>query len=243
MIEKIEDWYVWNTKITGSTNDDALNFCLPEGGREKFVFSAEQQTKGRGRFDHKWESKEGNLLFSMLFPAEIQTSGALSLLCGYCVLQTIRHFAPNLNLSLKWPNDVFIDDKKVCGILIERKDENYVVAGIGVNLKYAPKLTKSVYEAVSLKDFGILPDKTEFLTLFLQEFNRGLEIIEKREFNAIRKNWLEYAKGLHKKVRLENLNKKVSGEFVGVDDDGAIIIKNAKKEAKYVAGELYYEEG
>jgi len=179
------------------------------------------------------------MMFSLLFEFESENSGILSLFCGLCVLESIKNFAPKLEVSLKWPNDVFVEGKKICGILIERKDNKNMVAGIGVNLASAPKIDNPQYQAASLSEFGVLVEREEFLRVFLRIFNGGLALIAKKEFNEIKNKWLQYAKDKNKIVSVQCGNKCVDGKIIGVDKDGALLLATPSGTKKIVAGDVY----
>jgi len=139
---------IYRKETTVSTNLDARE------GKPGDVFTAEFQTAGRGRLDHKWQSaKSENLMFSMVLgvgdrpPAEIAT---LPLVVGLAVVSSLPStIYPLPSFSLKWPNDVFAGDHKLCGILCERVGEN-VIAGVGVNVNQTSFPPDIVDRATSL---------------------------------------------------------------------------------------------
>lgn len=123
---------VYRKEVTESTNTDA------RAGKPGDVFTAEYQTAGRGRLDHKWLSARGmNLTCSVVLDAGGAEAGevaALPLVVGLSALQALRGMLPEgAGLELKWPNDVLAGGKKICGILCERHGD-MVIAGIGVNV-------------------------------------------------------------------------------------------------------------
>ena len=153
------NWRIHHKTETVSTNLDA------RAGIHGDVYTADFQTAGRGRLDHKWQSPPGaNLMMSVVLgvgardrmgaeggmvvkeipPEEIAT---LPLVIGLAVVRAIRTFPP-FHLStfplLKWPNDVLVGGRKVSGILCERHGD-FVIAGIGVNVKqrvFSPEIAK-----------------------------------------------------------------------------------------------------
>lgn len=233
-------WVIIESEVTKSTNDDALNFVMPENECRNFVFSAKKQTGGRGRFGRKWSDGEGNLMFSAIVKCDAKNSGLLSLVCGISVLQTIKFFAENADVKLKWPNDVLLEDKKVCGILIERKDENYVVVGIGVNIKNSPVLQNAGYMATSLKECKINVSKDVFLPQFLNIFDEWLAKIAKKEFNAVQEAWISSAKGINEEIEIKNMEEKITGKLVGVDENGAVVIEKNGEKISVFAGDVSY---
>ncbi|NLZ75412.1 MAG: biotin--[acetyl-CoA-carboxylase] ligase [Erysipelotrichia bacterium] len=107
---------------------------------QNFTFvSADEQTAGKGRENRRWSSEKGkNLLFSVLIKDKklIEKYKTLSIISGYSVLEVLKEYGLN-NISLKWPNDVYADDKKICGILLEAVSKQTVeclIVGIGINV-------------------------------------------------------------------------------------------------------------
>ena len=132
------DWRITHKSVTESTNKDAL------GGKPGDVFVADMQTAGRGRLDHRWLSAPGeNLMMSAVVdvgdvpPQEVAT---LPLVAGFAVAQAVGGVFSGhgdgsraADVKIKWPNDVLVDGRKICGILCERIGDN-VIVGIGVNV-------------------------------------------------------------------------------------------------------------
>ena len=135
---------IFRKETTVSTNLDARN------GESGDVFVAEFQSAGRGRLDHTWLSAKGeNLTFSVVLagagrpPSEIAT---LPLVVGLAVVKALASLAP---LSLKWPNDVLCEGRKLAGILCERHGDN-VIAGIGLNVNQTEFPPEIAWRATSL---------------------------------------------------------------------------------------------
>jgi len=136
------DWRLHHRAETVSTNLDA------RAGRPGDVYTADFQTAGRGLLDHRWRSPpKANLLLSAVLPVDglpPETVATLPLVVGFAVLQALRTRLSDLpcTLSLKWPNDILVDGRKIAGILCERTDAG-VIAGIGVNVacqRFAPEV-------------------------------------------------------------------------------------------------------
>ena len=157
---------IFRKDVTVSTNQDARL------GRPGDVFVAEFQTAGRGRLDHKWQSPKGtNLTFSVVLdvggaaPAEVAT---LPLVVGLSVVDAAKTLLGEVRkVSLKWPNDVFVEGRKVCGILCERNGDS-VIAGIGVNVNQADFPSEIARRATSLSlEAGHPLDREEVLSTIL----------------------------------------------------------------------------
>lgn len=128
-----------------STNDYALRQNDPASLRAPRLILAERQTSGRGRGSNRWWSAEGALTFSLVLAAEEamppgKRSSALSLVAGLAVCETLAELLPARELAVKWPNDVFLQRRKVCGILVESPGgaRPVVVVGIGLNVNNSP---------------------------------------------------------------------------------------------------------
>lgn len=117
--------------------------------------SASVQTQGKGRLDRKWESGDNNLLFSVLLKDQNYFSlpNSISILSAYTVLQVLKDCGVN-DLSIKWPNDVYVGDKKICGILLEAISTNVVeclIVGIGINVNQIEFESDYIHEPISIK--------------------------------------------------------------------------------------------
>lgn len=149
-------WRISHVSSTGSTNADARD------GKPGDVFTADFQTAGRGRLDHKWLSAPGeNLIMSVVLdvsgaaPDQVAT---LPLVVGLAAVEGLAALLPPPpSLSLKWPNDVLAGGRKLAGILCERHGD-MVIAGIGVNVRqtaFAPEIS---HRATSLALLGSAAD-------------------------------------------------------------------------------------
>jgi BirA family biotin operon repressor/biotin-[acetyl-CoA-carboxylase] ligase len=125
-------WRIFHKKETLSTNTDA------RAGRHGDVFTADYQTAGRGRLDHKWLSERGeNLMMSAVLDVgslDIAHAATLPLAVGLAAVKTVSSFlGRDADVKLKWPNDVYVSSLKIAGILCERVGDN-VIAGVGLNV-------------------------------------------------------------------------------------------------------------
>ena len=135
---KILGKIIYTYEKVSSTNDRACQIA-EEGGEEGTVIVAEQQSKGKGRMGRSWSSPRGGIYLSVilrpkLIPTEVSK---LTLVAALSVAQTIRDTA-GLRALIKWPNDILVGKKKLCGILTELKAEqdmtSFVILGIGINV-------------------------------------------------------------------------------------------------------------
>lgn len=128
-------------ETVGSTNDWAKDWirAANETTATPFGVGAERQTAGRGRGEHTWAAWDGALTFSLIarwrdFRLTRRESAALSLRVADAVAATAREFAPNAEIWVKPPNDVYVGERKLAGILIESPNAEFLVVGVGVNV-------------------------------------------------------------------------------------------------------------
>ncbi|MBR2003109.1 MAG: biotin--[Thermoguttaceae bacterium] len=154
-------------ETVGSTNDRAKDWIRTANASPQtpFWIGAERQTSGRGRGEHVWAAWEGALTFSLIarwrdFRLTRRESAELSLRVANAVASTAREFAPSAEIWVKPPNDVYVRDRKLAGILIESPNAEFVVVGVGVNVgnrstEAPPELRErvvSLAEAVDAND-------------------------------------------------------------------------------------------
>ena len=128
-------------ETVGSTNDWGKDWIRAANASTETPFwvGAERQTAGRGRGDHSWAAWNGALTFSLIarwrdFRLTRRESAELSLQVAAAVASTAREFAPSAEIWVKPPNDVYVRDRKLAGILIESPNAEFVVVGVGVNV-------------------------------------------------------------------------------------------------------------
>ena len=127
-----------------STNDVAINLIKKEK-KEIGCIYAKKQTKGRGTFGKKWISKQGNLFSTIFFPLKnnYPPFSEFSMINPIIISNVIKHFCYKKKITLKWPNDIFVNGRKICGILQEivtSNNKQYLLIGIGVNIISSPKV-------------------------------------------------------------------------------------------------------
>ena len=143
----------FNFTSVSSTNDVAINLIQKEKKSSGCIF-AEVQTKGRGTYGKNWISNKGNLFISIFFHLKenYPPFNEFSVINPLIVSEVIKNFCKDKTVSLKFPNDVFLNGKKICGILQETitfNKKNFLIIGIGVNVVSNPKIIE-LYEATNI---------------------------------------------------------------------------------------------
>jgi len=216
---------------TTSTNRIAKE-AAQKGMQEGTLIITNQQTEGRGRFDRTWWSSPGkDLLFSLIFrpPLKASQTFRLTLLSSLAVAEGIRQ-ETGLDALIKWPNDVYIEGKKVSGILSESGIHNehleYVIVGIGINVNSTPSTNPEIEErATSISmELGKNFPRLTLLTVILELIERYYRSLQKGGFHFLKKRWDALSLITHKKVMVESQGCMHEGTAESVDDDGFLLL-------------------
>ena len=234
--EQIYDWAWYEASVVDSTNDE-----IKRWNKDKMpvILSAVSQTGGKGRRGRKWQSVEGNLYFT--YSEKIKPSELSRFVCliGLSLAKTVNKLALKADVKIKWPNDVFLADKKLSGILVENIADDLWAIGIGVNIKGAPEIKDMPYQATSLADNGIKIDRIEFLKAYFKQYSSDLKVYRKDGFAGLKKEWLNLALNLNQEITIKNEEKSQRGVFLTLDDNGYLILKTEDKEQRIIAGDLF----
>jgi BirA family transcriptional regulator, biotin operon repressor / biotin---[acetyl-CoA-carboxylase] ligase len=209
-----------------SSTMDAARELAKKGAKEGTIVIAEAQTRGRGRLSREWLSPEGGIYFTLILRPRISPAYAprINLMVAVAVAATIRKLL-GLKAELKWPNDVLIEGRKVCGILAEIDAEtdviNFVNVGIGINANTSiPQFEKT---ATSLKDvLGREISRKDFLRSLLVEIERRLPLLMEAD---LLDEWKKLSATLKRDVRIMSLGEEVIGQAIDIDATGALILK------------------
>jgi BirA family transcriptional regulator, biotin operon repressor / biotin---[acetyl-CoA-carboxylase] ligase len=222
----------------GSTNTAAMAAAaggVPEGS----VFLAEEQTAGRGRGVHAWQSTRSvGIYCSVVLRPALPPSDVLvlSLAAGLAVRSAIEQVNGRVNIDLKWPNDVLSAGKKVCGILTEMHAEatrvRYVVVGIGVNVNHSnfPKELSGAATSLRLAT-GSEWSRVELTAALLKSLDREYRLLieQKNARQSILRRFTEESSwGRGKQVRIEENGSKIEGTTEGLDDRGFLQVRTAQ---------------
>lgn len=196
------------------------------------VVVTKKQTAGRGRRGRNWISPEGNCYFSLLLKPSIQTEHAsrLTLVSALALAEAIKNVA-GLETQIKWPNDVVVDGKKLCGILTESSiDVNglkYVVIGIGINVnqkKFDPEID-SMATSISLQ-LGQDVECAHMIAEFLNCFEMYFSIfIQTEDLSMLLSQYNALLVNKNREVRIVDQSERV-GVAIGINDVGELLVRN-----------------
>ena len=194
-----------------STQNWAHDLIADNQASDKTVVVATAQTAGRGRYKRTWVSHHGNLYASFIYKIT-ERDPRLSYAIGVAVAETLIKFG--ISPQIKWPNDVLIDGKKISGILIEYS-QNFVVIGIGINIKNCP--TVKEYATTKVGCFSSA-SVNEVLNVLIKQIDKWRD----SDFVAVRNRWMELAIAINENVTYHERKMKL----IGLNDDGALVLRD-----------------
>ncbi len=220
-----------HVETIGSTNDEAARLAA-SGAPSGTIVLADRQSKGRGRLGRTWHSAPGNLHASILLRPDcsLQAASELSLLAGVVLTELLAGHGPDdLDLALKWPNDVLIDGAKVAGILLESGGAKggrltHVVIGIGVNVAWSPDDMPYPVTSLAASGFASKPPK-DWLFAYASGLANWLDRWQRDGFAVVRDAWRARSYGLGGPIRFRQGQEDVAGRFVDLTEGGALLIE------------------
>jgi len=246
-------WRVMGFDSLDSTNAALKRIVEQEGDvHEGLMVWAATQTAGRGRAGRVWQSPRGNVYVSILIAAPEHTARApeIGFVAAVAVQETIlelpRHNAGAPKVSCKWPNDVLIEGEKVCGILPELTEDDakrsWVALGIGINLN-AVELDPAAYPPTALSIHQIDTTPAHVLTVLTRSLYKWLHHWRTEGFAVIREQWMKCGPDVGANVAVGLPEGAVSGDFLGLDADGALLLETRKGPRRIVAGDVLFGGG
>lgn len=230
---------------TGSTNDDAQRW-LEAGAADASLVVADRQTAGRGRLDRRWVTRAGAALaFSLILrptPAELPRLALFSPLAGLAVCDGLAACC-GLSAEIKWPNDVLLQRRKVCGVLAETNWQGDrlagVVLGVGVNVapSAVPPADALMFPAISVEEAAARPvPRWELLAALLRAvFSWRPKLGSPEFFHA----WEERLAFKGEAVQVQRPEGRLEGRLIGVASQGGLVLRTAAgKEEVITAGDV-----
>ena len=214
-----------------------------DGGAPHFsVVIADIQGKGRGRLERHWISSEGGLYFTIVLRPALPPDKVFQInFLASLVLVRVMNRLFDVNARVKWPNDILIHEKKVCGMISEMAMKNnridYISLGIGINVNNRPEIEEP--NACSLKAvLGRPVSRCLVLKTFLDDFEHALT--RERDTMSLIREWKEEAITLGRQVKVVTINDVHHGRAVDVDADGALVLETADgKRVRVIYGDCF----
>jgi len=221
-----------------STNDKAKEIINTNKFSEFTVILTYEQTKGKGQRENSWNSEaDKNLTISILTKPiflKITSQFYLSKAISLGIIDYLN--SKKNNFKIKWPNDIYYNDKKICGILIENSisgstiKNSIIGIGLNINQKYFPDYLPN---AISLSN--ILHKKynlEEELNLLLSSIYNKYQLLKKQEFTEIDKLYHKYLYKINKLANYKDVKSSFKGKIIGTLPEGKLIIETSKNEIR-----------
>jgi BirA family biotin operon repressor/biotin-[acetyl-CoA-carboxylase] ligase len=231
----------------GSTNTECLERAR-KGALSGLWITAGRQTGGRGRRGRAWFSEPGNLYASLLLidPAPMDRLGSLPLAVAVAVQDAVSRIMPldAPEVLIKWPNDILVNRRKVCGILIEGETlpdgRHGLVIGIGINVSVAPDA--GLYPVTTLRDFGVSASPDELFAHLFQSMAETLALWDSGHgISAIMERWKQVAGGIGENITVNLPDRSISGRFAGIDDTGLLKLETDDGGTRLIAaGDVFF---
>ncbi|MGH7003084.1 MAG: biotin--[acetyl-CoA-carboxylase] ligase [Alphaproteobacteria bacterium] len=212
----------------GSTNDEAKRFAAA-GASDGLIVTAGEQRAGRGRLGRDWSSPPGNLYASFVTRPDIplRRAAEIAFVAAVAVHDTAHALAPSHDARCKWPNDLLVDGRKICGILAEATARpngktDFIVVGFGINVAHHP--AESRWPATSFAALGLNASPDDVLAGLAAAFAHWRQAWETKGFEPIRAAWSQRSFEIGRTMSL-NLGKgEIEGGFAGIDGNGGLLL-------------------
>ena len=220
----------------------------PPGGVRRPSGSAPiARRPGGGAAAGPGKRRRGNLAATLLLHPERPASecAQLSFVTALAVADTVAGLAPNAETKVKWPNDVLVDGRKISGILLESASgvgpaPAWLAIGIGINLAYHPEGTETPATSIAALT-GKAPSPHDTLCLLAWAFAKWYDLWCAQGFSPIRDGWLARAAKLGERIRARLSHEEIFGVFEGIDETGALILRESGGKTRLIAaGDVFF---
>ena len=198
-----------------STQDYAHDLIARGEAHNKTIIHALAQSAGRGRYRRTWVSHHGNLYASFIYKSP-ERDPKLSYAVAVAIAETL--IALGMTPEIKWPNDVLIKGKKISGVLIEYS-QNFVIVGVGINIKTCP--TVKEYKTTKVSNFAKDIDINDVLSVLIKELDKW----RRTNFLSVRERWMDLATAINKIIQYHGKPM----ELIGLNEDGALVLRDGSR--------------
>ena len=217
-----------HVESTPSTMINVKNFLKAKN--KNCIVLSDQQTAGKGRRGNSWYSPKGNIYFSISFNnfLNLKSHFLFSILTAVSIKMTLEKFKAK-NIKFKWPNDIFFENKKFSGIILESfkvsDDKSFMIVGCGINIQSCPKNLKDC--STYVKKFCKIETLEDFLISFYEILFLNLSLLIKNNYNNLVSSYTKSLMFIGEKITIKmDNNSSISGIFKKVNTDGSLQIEN-----------------
>ena len=233
-------WKILEFDTIDSTNSAAKRLAR-DGVRENTLIRADHQTAGRGRFDRKWESPRGaGLWMTQLFQPDgvmAEAAGGAVFLSAVAMAETLRQLTGG-DILIKWPNDLVLNGKKICGMLAEcgfaGMQCDWIAMGLGLNIRRDALPEELIYASSIEAQTGVIPEMSVIIEKYLAEFDELKTGWEREGLAPVIERMLPISATVGSDVRVDGVPAKA----VRIDPDGALVCEFADGVRRVLAGDV-----
>ena len=233
--------YRYETEVT-STNT-ILKELAEKNAPHGMVVAAGNQTAGKGRLGRKWSSAPySGIWYSLLLRPDFppQMAGVITLAAAVSVAQALEQFG--VPVKIKWPNDILLNGKKLCGILSEMRGDmdhiQWIVVGIGVNLTATeatmPEEIRAVATSLTMSGFGDIP-QNPLAAEILNRMEENYDLLREEGFAPLQKEWVKRGAFLNESITVSTIRGQREGIFRGIDGDGCLLMEREDGQIEKIA--------
>ena len=182
---------IFQFKSVTSTNDVAISLIKEKQKTNGLVY-AKTQTKGRGTYGKKWISNKGNLFSSIFFPLQrnYPSFDEFSIINAVIISNVIKHFCYKENINLKFPNDIFVNGKKICGLLqelISLDNKKFLIIGFGINIESSPNINNGYKTTNILFETRTKPKIEKIINLIISSYKNFFAALDSYAYEDFKK--------------------------------------------------------
>lgn len=244
--DRVENWLkkyncnFFHIHSTQSTMEEAKSYL--EKNQSNLIVLADEQKMGRGRRGSKWISLPGNIYCSIALNTEFPLDKFF--LFSIITLVSIKNSLSKLGvgkIKFKWPNDIFFENKKLGGMILEpyhsKINKDYVIIGLGLNFSSSPSIKN--YNTTYIQKLTSIENKMIFCEIFFNNFFYNLNNYLKKKKTNIILEFKESLMYLNQKIEIIlNDKKNIIGTFKGINNDGSLILDNGDKLISIYSGSI-----
>jgi BirA family biotin operon repressor/biotin-[acetyl-CoA-carboxylase] ligase len=240
---------IFGRKLFVYDSIDSTNACAKilanKGAEEGTVVIADHQTAGRGRFGKTWHAESGSsVLFSVIVRPTfgMDKIGLLPFFAAAGIALAVETIT-GLQCECKWPNDVLLNKRKCCGILMEsnlqKNKLDYVIIGIGLNVNQKNFFTDLEGKATSLRnECGREIDRRNVFCQIMSSLESLYKHVSRGDFNNVLMEWKARATLLGKRIMLTQAEAVIEGMAINLAPDGGLVVETKTGRHVFYAGEV-----
>jgi BirA family biotin operon repressor/biotin-[acetyl-CoA-carboxylase] ligase len=231
----------WKEQLSSTNSAMREQLEAQPSSTDGWILAAHRQTAGRGRLDRTWHTPpRSGLCFSLFLKteapiAQIPSSTMAAALAVDDLLHTLQ-----IPSTPKWPNDILVENQKICGILSERVEKRGVIIGIGLNVNLSPAEAAMIDRPATsiFMQTGLLHEPPNILTALLPHLDHWLEQWKSSGFPAIQDEWTRRAGPIGKTLCVHDGTEKIEGKLAGFGSFGELLLDTGHSTKTIWSGEI-----